>query len=89
MLKTLKSSVDIEVLGSKACGELRQLAQWYQNAENSDTVVIDFVGSIDGVEFDSGGKGENFSLGLGSGQFIPGFEDQLVGHSAGETVDVS
>ena len=34
------------------------------------------------------GKGENFSLGLGSGQFIPGFEDQLVGHSAGETVDV-
>ena len=49
--------------------------------------VIDFVGSIDGVEFD-GGKGENFSLGLGSGQFIPGFEDQLVGHSAGETVDV-
>ena len=56
-------------------------------AENGDTVVIDFVGSIDGVEFD-GGKGENFSLGLGSGQFIPGFEDQLVGHSAGETVDV-
>ena len=56
-------------------------------AEEGDTVVIDFVGSIDGVEFD-GGKGENFSLGLGSGQFIPGFEDQLVGHSAGETVDV-
>jgi len=56
-------------------------------AEDGDTVVIDFVGSIDGVEFD-GGKGENFSLGLGSGQFIPGFEDQLVGHSAGETVDV-
>ena len=50
-------------------------------------LFIDFVGSIDGVEFD-GGKGENFSLGLGSGQFIPGFEDQLVGHSAGETVDV-
>ena len=56
-------------------------------AENGDTVVIDFVGSVDGVEFD-GGKGDNFSLGLGSGQFIPGFEDQLVGHSAGETVDV-
>ena len=56
-------------------------------AAEGDTVVIDFVGSIDGVEFD-GGKGENFSLGLGSGQFIPGFEDQLVGHSAGETVDV-
>ena len=56
-------------------------------AENGDTVVIDFVGSVDGVEFD-GGKGDNFSLGLGSGQFIPGFEDQLVGHAAGETVDV-
>lgn len=56
-------------------------------AANGDTVVIDFVGSVDGVEFD-GGKGDNFSLGLGSGQFIPGFEDQLVGHSAGETVDV-
>ena len=52
-----------------------------------DTVVIDFVGSVDGVEFD-GGKGDNFSLELGSGQFIPGFEDQLVDHEAGETVDV-
>lgn len=56
-------------------------------AAEGDTVVIDFVGSIDGVEFD-GGKGENFSLGLGSGQFIPGFEAQLVGHSAGEEVNV-
>lgn len=56
-------------------------------AADGDTVVIDFVGSVDGVEFD-GGKGDNFSLGLGSGQFIPGFEEQLVGHSAGETVDV-
>ena len=56
-------------------------------AAEGDTVVIDFVGSIDGVEFD-GGKGDNFSLGLGSGQFIPGFEEQLVGHKAGETVDV-
>ncbi|WP_174850679.1 trigger factor [Streptococcus suis] len=56
-------------------------------AAEGDTVVIDFVGSIDGVEFD-GGKGENFSLGLGSGQFIPGFEAQLVGHAAGEEVNV-
>lgn len=56
-------------------------------AAEGDTVVIDFVGTIDGVEFD-GGKGDNFSLGLGSGQFIPGYEEQLVGHSAGETVDV-
>lgn len=57
-------------------------------AAEGDTVVIDFVGSIDGVEFD-GGKGENFSLGLGSGQFIPGFEDQLIGSKAGETVNVN
>ena len=56
-------------------------------AENGDTVVIDFVGSVDGVEFD-GGKGENHSLGLGSGQFIPGFEDQLVGAKAGDEVEV-
>ncbi len=56
-------------------------------AEEGDTVVIDFVGSIDGVEFE-GGRGENHSLELGSGQFIPGFEDQLVGHKSGETVEV-
>ena len=56
-------------------------------AETGDTVVIDFVGSVDGVEFD-GGKGENHSLELGSGQFIPGFEDQLVGAKAGDEVEV-
>lgn len=56
-------------------------------AENGDTVVIDFVGSVDGVEFD-GGKGENHSLELGSGQFIPGFEEQLVGAKAGDEVEV-
>lgn len=57
-------------------------------AELGDTLVIDFVGSVDGVEFE-GGKGDNFSLTLGSGQFIPGFEDQLVGSKAGETVNVN
>ena len=56
-------------------------------AEKDDTVQIDFVGSIDGVEFE-GGKGEGFNLTLGSGQFIPGFEDQLIGAKAGETRDV-
>ena len=56
-------------------------------AENGDTVVIDFVGSVDGDEFD-GGKGENHSLELGSCQFIPGFEDQLVGAKAGDEVEV-
>ena len=56
-------------------------------AENGETDVIDFDGSVDGVEFD-GGKGENHSLELGSGQFIPGFEDQLVGAKAGDEVEV-
>ncbi|MGO2137533.1 MAG: trigger factor [Leuconostoc mesenteroides] len=57
-------------------------------AENGDTVVIDFDGSVDGVKFD-GGQGKDFSLALGSGQFIPGFEEQLVGHTAGEGVNVN
>ncbi|WEV54102.1 trigger factor [Leuconostocaceae bacterium ESL0723] len=56
-------------------------------AEKGDTVVIDFDGSIDGDHFD-GGQGKDFSLELGSGQFIPGFEDQLIGHSANQEVDV-
>ncbi|MET3558831.1 trigger factor [Streptococcus rupicaprae] len=66
---------------------LAELAIKEGKAEEGDTVVIDFVGSVDGEEFD-GGKGDNYSLELGSGQFIPGFEDQLVGHEAGETVNV-
>jgi trigger factor len=57
-------------------------------AQNDDTVLIDFTGSIDGVEFD-GGKGSDFNLVLGSGQFIPGFEEQLIGAKAGDTVDVN
>ncbi|WP_159722951.1 trigger factor [Enterococcus sp. CSURQ0835] len=56
-------------------------------AANGDTVVIDFEGFI-GDEAFEGGKGENYSLELGSGSFIPGFEEQLVGHKAGESLDV-
>ena len=56
-------------------------------AEKDDVAVIDYEGSIDGVPFE-GGKGSDFNLTLGSGQFIPGFEDQLVGAKAGETRDV-
>lgn len=52
-----------------------------------DTVVIDFEGFVDGEAFE-GGKGENYSLELGSGSFIPGFEEQLVGVAAGESKDV-
>ncbi|MBQ3136518.1 MAG: trigger factor [Clostridia bacterium] len=57
-------------------------------AENGDITVIDFEGFVDGVAFD-GGKGENYELTLGSGQFIPGFEDQIVGHNIGEEFDVN
>lgn len=58
-----------------------------EGAKLDDTVVIDFAGSVDGEEF-TGGKGSDFNLVLGSGQFIPGFEEQLVGAKAGESRDV-
>lgn len=57
-------------------------------AQLDDTVNIDFEGFTDGKAFD-GGKGENFDLKLGSGQFIPGFEDQLVGKNSGEETEVN
>ncbi len=59
-----------------------------RNAQNGDIVNIDFVGTVDGVKFD-GGEAEGFDLTLGSGQFIPGFEDQVVGMAIGETKDVN
>lgn len=58
-----------------------------QAAANGDTVVIDYEGSVDGEKFD-GGSANNYSLELGSGSFIPGFEDQLVAHKSGDDVDV-
>ena len=58
-----------------------------RKSENGDTVIIDFEGSVDGETF-AGGTAENFELKLGSGQFIPGFEEQLEGKDAGEDVDV-
>lgn len=57
-------------------------------AQNDDVVIIDFDGSVDGVPFD-GGKAEKFELTLGSGQFIPGFEDQIIGHNVGDEFDVN
>lgn len=57
-------------------------------AENGDQVILDFSGSVDGVKFD-GGTAEGYALVLGSGSFIPGFEDQLVGIKAGESRDVN
>ncbi|MBR5468446.1 MAG: trigger factor [Firmicutes bacterium] len=59
-----------------------------RKAELNDTANIDFEGFVDEVAFE-GGKGESFDLLLGSGQFIPGFEDQIVGHEVGEEFDVN
>ncbi|MDH5528088.1 MAG: trigger factor [Nitrospirota bacterium] len=56
-------------------------------AKDGDTVLIDFTGSVDGEEF-PGGKAEGYSLALGEGRFIPGFEEQLLGHKAGELFDI-
>jgi trigger factor len=57
-------------------------------AQNGDIAVIDFDGSVDGVHFE-GGKAENYSLTLGAGQFIPGFEEQVIGHKTGDEFDVN
>ncbi len=58
------------------------------NLEHGDTAIFDFEGFLDGVPFD-GGKAENYSLQIGSGQFIPGFEEQMVGMAPGEKKDLS
>lgn len=59
-----------------------------RSAENGDITVIDFDGYVDEKQFD-GGKAENYELTLGAGQFIPGFEEQIVGHKTGEEFDVN
>ncbi len=56
--------------------------------EKGDNISLDFEGSIDGVPF-NGGKGEDYPLVIGSGAFIPGFEDQIIGHNAGEDFNVN
>ena len=59
-----------------------------REAKSGDTAVIDFEGFLDGKPFD-GGKGENHNLELGSGSFVPGFEDQVIGMKAGEEKDIN
>lgn len=71
----------------EAQAELVPAADKNTKAQDGDQVIIDFDGSVDGNHFD-GGKSENFPLTLGSGQFIPGFEEQVVGHKSGEKFDV-
>ena len=75
-----------EAIASKQAG-LAELVLKETAAANGDTVVIDYKGMKDGVAFD-GGSAENYSLELGSSSFIPGFEEQLVGAKAGESVEV-
>lgn len=66
----------------------REIEDVEDAAANGDIAKIDFEGFIDGVAFE-GGKGENYSLKLGSGSFIPGFEEQVVGHKKGDEFDVN
>ncbi|MDD7545670.1 trigger factor [Actinobacillus porcinus] len=69
----------------------KQQATWAESADAAkadDRVTIDFVGSIDGVEFD-GGKASDFVLAMGQGRMIPGFEDGIVGKKAGEQFDIN
>ena len=85
----------VKVLQADVKAELNRMAQRNartetveRKAKKNDTVDIDFEGFVDGVAFE-GGKAEHYSLVLGSGSFIPGFEEQVVGHKAGEEFDVN
>ena len=85
---------DTTITDEQVQAELDQMAQNVSStetveraAEMGDTANIDFEGFDAGVPFD-GGKGENFDLKLGSGQFVPGFEEQIVGMTAGEEKDI-
>ena len=87
--------MDVTVSDAQVAAELDRMAQNVAStetveraAEMGDTANIDFEGFDNGVVFD-GGKGENFDLKLGSGQFVPGFEEQVVGMAAGEEKDIN
>ena len=81
------TDADVEERLNQKRNQQAELVVVEEPAKEGDTVVIDFEGFKDGVAFE-GGKGENYSLELGSGSFIPGFEDQLVGVKAGDDVEV-
>ena len=82
------SEDDVENALESRRKEFAELVVVDEAAKDGDTVVIDYVGSVDGVEFD-GGTASNHSLELGSNSFIPGFEEQLVGVESGSEVDVN
>lgn len=79
---------DVDARVKSAQEQQAELAIKEDAAVEGDTVVIDFEGFV-GEEAFEGGKGENYSLELGSGSFIPGFEEQLVGQKAGDSLDVT
>ena len=82
--KTPSVTVDeIEARKIQIANQMSTLVSVEGPLQNGQTSVIDFVGTVDGVEFD-GGKAENYELVIGSGMFIPGFEDQMVGMTKGE-----
>ncbi|MBR6597795.1 MAG: FKBP-type peptidyl-prolyl cis-trans isomerase [Alphaproteobacteria bacterium] len=81
-MKKIVSVVGVlAALGLAACDKT-------EVAKAGDTVVINFAGFLDGVQF-PGGTAENFPLELGSGQFVPGFEDQVIGMAEGEERDIN
>ncbi|AZS17073.1 trigger factor [Paenibacillus lutimineralis] len=90
------AAINIEVSEEELNEELTRMQERHaelvvideEAAQNGDVTVIDFDGSVDGVPFE-GGKGERYSLELGSNSFIPGFEDQVVGMATGDFKDVT
>ncbi len=87
VVEVADKTVDEEVANlAKGQKSFKKAAKTHK-AKNGDAVLMDFVGKVDGVEFD-GGKGEGHQLELGSNTFIPGFEEQLVGAKAGDEVTV-
>ena len=87
VVKVTPEEVEAEI-NSMAERNARMVSVEDRAAQDGDTVIIDFEGFKDGVAFD-GGKAEGHSLTLGSGQFIPGFEDQIVGKNIGDEFDVN
>jgi trigger factor len=81
------TDADVDEALDRLAKNVRNYATKDGQAQNDDVVIIDYEGSIGDVPFE-GGKGNDFSLTLGSGTFIPGFEDGLIGVQAGETRDV-
>lgn len=87
MGKTTASDKDVQEILDNIVNAYAEKIVAKKPAANGDEVIIDFVGKLDGKEF-PGGSAKDHHLTLGSGQFIPGFEDAIVGHSAGDKFDI-